>query len=100
MTYFPLRQTTCFFIPLVAPCKPLLLKANTIHYSSVDYIVQYGYNIIRILLLCIGHTGAGGAFMNIRPSAAIRQNYNEIADLCRETECVEARATRLMRSLP
>ena len=26
MTYFPLRQTTCFFIPLVAPCKPLLSK--------------------------------------------------------------------------
>lgn len=25
MTYFPLHQTTCFFIPLVAPCKPLLL---------------------------------------------------------------------------
>ena len=24
MTYFPLYQTTCFFIPLVAPCKPLL----------------------------------------------------------------------------
>ena len=24
--------------------------------------------------------------MNIRPSAAIRQNYNEIADLCRETK--------------
>ena len=23
--------------------------------------------------------------MNIRPSAAIRQNYNEIAELCRET---------------
>lgn len=23
--------------------------------------------------------------MNIRPTAAIRQNYNEIADLCRET---------------
>ena len=23
--------------------------------------------------------------MNIRPSAAIRQNYNEIADLCRKT---------------
>ena len=22
--------------------------------------------------------------MNIRPSAAIRQNYNEIADLCRD----------------
>ena len=25
MTYFPLHQTTCFFIPLVAPCKPLLV---------------------------------------------------------------------------
>ena len=24
MTYFPLHQTTCFFIPLVAPCPPLL----------------------------------------------------------------------------
>lgn len=24
--------------------------------------------------------------MKIRPSAAIRQNYNEIADLCRETQ--------------
>ena len=24
--------------------------------------------------------------MNIRPSAAIRQNYNEIAQMCRETE--------------
>ena len=24
--------------------------------------------------------------MNIRPSAAIRQNYNEIADICRKTE--------------
>ena len=60
--------------------------------------------------------------MNIRPSAAIRQNYNEIADLCRETAepifltkngegdlscfpwkrtgCVEARAIRSTRSLP
>lgn len=24
--------------------------------------------------------------MNIRPSAAIRQNYNEIAEICRKTE--------------
>ena len=24
--------------------------------------------------------------MNIRPSAVIRQNYNEIADMCRKTE--------------
>ena len=27
----------------------------------------------------------GGIAMNIRPSAAIRQNYNEIADMCRKT---------------
>ena len=27
----------------------------------------------------------GGLIMNIRPSAAIRQNYNEIADLCKKT---------------
>ena len=27
----------------------------------------------------------GGFVMNIRPSAAIRQNYNEIADMCRKT---------------
>lgn len=27
----------------------------------------------------------GGNDMNIRPSAAIRQNYNEIAELCRKT---------------
>lgn len=27
----------------------------------------------------------GGIIMNIRPSAAIRQNYNEIAEMCRKT---------------
>lgn len=27
----------------------------------------------------------GGLFMNIRPSAAIRQNYNEIAEICKKT---------------
>lgn len=31
MTYFPLHQTTCFFIPLVAPCKPLLLSVERVH---------------------------------------------------------------------
>lgn len=28
----------------------------------------------------------GGPVMIIRPSAAIRQNYNEIADLCKQTK--------------
>lgn len=31
------------------------------------------------------HKIPGGITMNIRPSAAIRQNNNEIADLCRKT---------------
>lgn len=36
MTYFPLYQTTCFFIPLVAPCKPLLSKVdeNMLYYAA------------------------------------------------------------------
>ena len=51
------------------------------HISSVlavDYIAKYEYNIYEIILY-------RGADMNIRPSAAIRQNYNEIADMCRKT---------------
>ena len=31
------------------------------------------------------HKNQGGIVMNIRPSAAIRQNYNEIAEMCRKT---------------
>jgi len=45
----------------------------------LDEIVENGYNIIKILL------SSGVYIMNIRPSAAIRQNYNEIAALCRKT---------------
>ena len=30
LTLFPLYQTTCFFIPLVAPCTPLLAKQDYI----------------------------------------------------------------------
>ena len=44
----------------------------------VDMIAQYAYNNIRI-------SPQGGLGMNIRPSAAIRQNYNEIAELCRKS---------------
>ena len=42
MTYFPLYQTTCFFIPLVAPCTPLLgvdeytLEQDIILMSNAD----------------------------------------------------------------
>lgn len=49
MTYFPLHQTTCFFIPLVAPCKPLLLKA----YEKLDTLKKEKFFrtwITRILI--------------------------------------------------
>lgn len=45
-------------------------------------IARNGYNKIRILL---SQRFQGGANRNIRPSAAIRQNHNEIAELCRKT---------------
>ena len=44
---------------------------------SVDKIVILYYNMVRIL------QGVDG--VNIRPSAAIRQNYNEISLLCKNT---------------
>ena len=43
----------------------------------VDKIVILYYNMVRIL--------QGVDNMNIRPSAAIRQNYNEISSLCKNT---------------
>jgi len=44
----------------------------------VDLVVLYRYNIVTMLL-------RGVDTMQIKPSASIRQNYNEIADLCRST---------------
>ena len=74
-----------FIWAAILPTVKVVEAENESTVVRIDFVAQYGYNIIRILLLWIGYTGAGGAFMNIRPSAAIRQNYNEIADLCRET---------------
>ena len=48
----------------------------------IDLVVRNEYNMGRILLSNIRE---GGFVMNIRPSVAIRQNYNEIADMCRKT---------------
>jgi PHD/YefM family antitoxin component YafN of YafNO toxin-antitoxin module len=45
---------------------------------SVDLVAPYGYNIVRILL-------QGVDTMQIKPSASIRQNYNEIAALCKSS---------------
>ena len=54
--------------------------------ASIDSVVKFDSNIIRILLSSIRILGVLLLpAMNIRPSAAIRQNYNEIADLCRKT---------------
>lgn len=47
----------------------------------IDFIAVNIYNMSKIRLLLI----RGGGTMNIRPSAAIRQNYNEIAEQCRKT---------------
>jgi len=46
--------------------------------GKFDCIVLNGYNIVIILL-------QGDDDMNIKPSAAIRQNYNEISTLCKNT---------------
>ena len=49
MTYFPLYQTTCFFIPLVAPCKPLLNFNYTINAAiSLEIFAFTGNNIITL----------------------------------------------------
>ena len=48
MTYFPLRQTTCFFIPLVAPCKPLLTLPYTgigVRFGSTLFLYGDGENV-------------------------------------------------------
>ena len=56
----------------------LVKSVNIICQKSLAQIVECGYNRIRIL-------NKGGLVVNIKPSAAIRQNYNEIAELCRST---------------
>ena len=55
-----------------------LLECYWMLERPVDKIAYLGCNEIKIMLY-------GGESMNIRPSAAIRQNYNEIAELCRKT---------------
>lgn len=47
MTYFPLRQTTCFFIPLVAPCKPLLTVDD--YQAEKDKIMFYRDALLKEL---------------------------------------------------
>ena len=49
--------------------------------NYIYYIVLFVYNKDRIILFNRNRRYN----MNIRPSAAIRQNYNEIAELCRKT---------------
>lgn len=40
LTLFPLYQTTCFFIPLVAPCTPLLGYDDIIYFQSTGRKVE------------------------------------------------------------
>ena len=46
MTYFPLHQTTCFFIPLVAPCKPLLSYNEAIKSAKLEELYRRAYKIL------------------------------------------------------
>ena len=53
MTYFPLHQTTCFFIPLVAPCKPLLDLVNKkmLFYNiqaKADDVKEFDIDILKL----------------------------------------------------
>lgn len=73
MTYFPLRQTTCFFIPLVAPCKPLLM---------IDKAYQnrgYGKEAVSLALEFIKSMPCGEAeycWLSYEPDNAVaRQMY-------------------------
>ena len=50
MTYFPLRQTTCFFIPLVAPCKPLLVKIKK-HFNQSTMSLLFYVILFYIIFL-------------------------------------------------
>ena len=62
MTYFPLHQTTCFFIPLVAPCKPLLLFALYTDWEKGKQ--ENGAHSKGILwrgVLCVSSASAGSA---------------------------------------
>lgn len=57
MTYFPLHQTTCFFIPLVAPCTPLLpflgAIARNVDLDCMKYFLGLGL-IIKIGMSIVG----------------------------------------------
>ena len=54
-------------------CKFSAAQLTSLHKMNIIW-VEYYYQ-----------KNQGGAAMNIRPSAAIRQNYNEIAEMCRKT---------------
>lgn len=52
MTYFPLHQTTCFFIPLVAPCKPLLASSlNKARVATDEANIRSGYASVMAKVL-------------------------------------------------
>lgn len=56
----------------------ILIERPKIKNNFVESIALKEYNMVRMLLW-------GVDTMQIKPSASIRQNYNEIADLCRST---------------
>lgn len=47
MTLFPLYQPTCFFIPLVAPCKPLLTTMDNKSPYGTEYALKEIGNVVK-----------------------------------------------------
>ena len=48
LTFFPLYQTTCFFIPLVAPCTPLLALIDVYRRSDEKSAEQIEVELLAL----------------------------------------------------
>lgn len=64
LTLFPLYQTTCFFIPLVAPCTPLLAFGDD-------------YADIGMLQLCGTGVAMGNAIDEVKDKADVVIGSND-----------------------
>lgn len=91
MTYFPLRQTTCFFIPLVAPCTPLLvnqhkkilkdaglphIRFHDLRHTFATLALQNGVDVKTVSSM-LGHYDAGFTLRTY--THATRQKQDEAA---------------------
>jgi PHD/YefM family antitoxin component YafN of YafNO toxin-antitoxin module len=61
------------------PLRWALLILGAVKLAKVEKVVKLAYNKVKILL------HARCRVMKIKPSASIRKNYNDIAELCKES---------------